>query len=70
MAKDLGKDDDGFLHYCGARDMHIKTSSNVKFKLTSVRYVPGLKRNSISVGHLDDAGYAIHFKNGSWKVTK
>ena len=70
MAKDLGKDDDGLLHFCGAGDMHIKTESNVTFKLMSVRYVPGLKRNLISVGQLDDARYAVHFKDGSWKVTK
>ena len=72
-AKDLGKVylvDDGLLHYRGAGEMHIQTASNVKFKLTGVRYVPGLKRNLISVGQLDDAGYAVLFKDCAWKITK
>ena len=73
MAKDLGKvynAKDGLLHYRGARVMHIKTPSNVTFELTGVRYVPGLKRNLISVGQLDDAEYAVLFEDGAWKITK
>ena len=68
MAKDLGKfylTDDGLLHFRGARIMHIKTASNVTFMLTGMRYVPGLKRNLISVGQLDDAGYTVLFKDGA-----
>ena len=37
---------------------------------TGVRYVPGLKRNLILVGQLDDAGYAMLFKDSAWKITK
>ena len=71
MAKDLGKVyPTGHLHCRGAGDVHIKTTSNVMFKLTGVRYVPSLKRNLITAGQLDDVGYAVHFKDGSWEVTK
>ena len=73
MAKDLGKvylANDGLLHYRGAGRMHIKTASNVMLELTSVRHVPGLKRNLISVGQLHDAEYAVLFKGGAWKITK
>ena len=73
MARDLGKvylANDGPMHFRGAGDMHIKTACNVMFKLTSVSYVPGLKRNLISMGQLDDAGYVVHFKDASWKITR
>ena len=68
MAKDLGKfylANDGLLHCWGEGIMHIKAACNVTFELTGVRYVPDLKRNLISVGQLDDAGYAVLFKDGA-----
>ena len=73
MAKDLGKvylANDRLLHCRGAGRMNIKTASNVTLELIGVRYVPGLKRNLILVGQLDDAGYAVLFKDGAWKITK
>ena len=50
--------------------MHIKATCNMTFKLIGVRYVPSLKRNLISMGQLDDAGYAMLFKDDVWKMTK
>ena len=38
--------------------------------LEKVRHIPELRRNLISVGQLDDEGYAILFVGGTWKVTK
>lgn len=61
---------DGPMHCRGSGDMHIKSASNMLFKLTGVRYVSGLKRNLMSVGQLNDTGYGIHFKDASWKITK
>ena len=38
--------------------------------LKKVRHIPDLRRNLISVGQLDDEGYAILFVSCTWKVTK
>ncbi|GKD25670.1 hypothetical protein Tco_1231884 [Tanacetum coccineum] len=41
-----------------------------RFKLHSrkdVRYIPGLKRRLISVGHLDEEGYHVGFRDQQWK---
>lgn len=38
--------------------------------LTNVRYVPGLKRNPISLGLLDSMGYGYSSKNGVLHITK
>ena len=35
-----------------------------------MKYVPGLKRNIISIGQLDDEGFVTTFVNGCWKITK
>ena len=43
--------------------------NNVRI-LTHVRYVPGLKRNLISLGTLDELGYAYKAKNGFLHVFK
>jgi hypothetical protein len=37
--------------------------------LQKVRHIPELKKNSISVGHLDDEKHAINFHGGKWKVS-
>ncbi|GKA25144.1 hypothetical protein Tco_0711177 [Tanacetum coccineum] len=44
-----------------------------RFKLRSgkdVRYIPGLKRRFILVGHLNEEGYYVGFRVQQWKVTK
>ena len=38
--------------------------------LEKVQHIPNPRRNLISVGQLDDEGYAILFVGGTWKVTK
>ena len=38
--------------------------------MRNVRHVPGLKRNLISIGLLDDEGFVTTFVNGCWKITK
>ena len=35
-----------------------------------VRYIPGLKKNPISIGHLDSTGYAAEFGKSLWKIVK
>ena len=38
--------------------------------LEDVRYIPGIKKNLISVGQLDSTGYAAEFGKSSWKIVK
>jgi len=38
--------------------------------LQNVRHFPGLKKNLISVGQLDDSSHSILFSGGMWKVLK
>ena len=52
------------------RDVCIKTSSGNQWILEDIRYIPGLKKNLISVGQLDSTGYATEFGKGSWKIVK
>ncbi|PKI41361.1 hypothetical protein CRG98_038247 [Punica granatum] len=48
------------------------TSVDIDFddELRGVRHIPGLKRNLISVGQLDDEGYDLSFGSSSWKIIK
>lgn len=53
----------------GIRDVQIKTTRNGSiWNLKKVRHVPGLKKNLISVGQLDDSCHSI--SRGMWKVSK
>ena len=38
--------------------------------MEDVRYIPGIKKNLISVGQLDSTGYAAKFGKGLWKIVK
>ena len=49
----------------GKGDVCIKTTSGNQWTLEDVRYIPGIKKNLISVGQLDSAGYAAEFGKGS-----
>ena len=51
-------------------DVCIKTTSGNQWTLEDVKYIPGPKKNLISVGQLDSTGYAAEFGNGSWKIMK
>ena len=35
-----------------------------------MRYIPGLKKNLISIGQLDNTGYATKLGKSSWKIMK
>lgn len=38
--------------------------------MNDVRYIPGLRKNLISVGQLDSTGYEVYLGKGSWKIIK
>ena len=62
--------DNKALEIEGKGDVCIKTTSGNQWRLKNVRYIPGIKKNLISVGQLDSTGYAVEFGKGSWKIVK
>ena len=62
--------DNKALEIEGKGDVCIKTTSGNQWTLKDVRYIPGIKKNLISVGQLDSTGYAAEFGKGSWKIVK
>ena len=62
--------DNKALEIEGKGDVCIKTTSGNQWTLEDVRYIPGIKKNLISVGKLDSTGYAVTFGKGSWKIMK
>ena len=54
----------------GKGDVCIKTTSGNQWTLEDVRYIPGIKKNLISVGQLDSTGYAAEFGKGSEEIVK
>jgi hypothetical protein len=73
MARNFGKvylADGTTLNVVGLGDVRIRFHSDSVWKLQKVRHVPELKKNLISVGHLDEEGHSIHFHDGKWKVSK
>ena len=48
----------------------MKLPNGTMWKLKDVRFIPGLKRNIISVGQLDQEGYRTTFAGSKWKITK
>ena len=61
--------DDELLDIVGKGEVQLKTINGIVWKLRNVRHVPGLKRNLISIGQLDDEGFVTTFVNGYWKIT-
>ena len=51
-------------------DVCIKTPAGNQWTLQDVRYIPGLKKNLMSIGQLDSIGYAAEFGKSSWKIVK
>ena len=49
----------------GKGNVCIKTTSENQWTLEDVRYIPGIKKNLISVGQLDSTGYVAEFGKGS-----
>ena len=62
--------DNNVLEIEGKGNVCIKTTSRNQWTLKYVGYIPGLKKNLISLGHLDSTGYATEFGKGSWKIVK
>ena len=56
--------DDEPLKIVAKGDVRVKTWNGLVWKLQNVRHIPSLKRNLISVGQLDDEGYAVSFVGG------
>ena len=54
----------------GMGNIHTAFENGQKFVLKDVRHVPKVKKNLISVGQLDDAGYHVTFGNQAWKLLR
>ena len=52
------------LDIVGKGEVQLRTVNGTVWKLKNVRHVPGLKRNLISIGQLDDEGFVTTFFNG------
>ena len=73
VSGDFGKvhlADDETLKIVGKGDIRLKLPNQTTWKLQGVRHVPGLRRNLISVGQLDEEGYCTTFSGHEWKITK
>ena len=57
--------DNKTLEIEGKRDVSIQTPEGNQWTLQDVRYIPGLKKNLISIGQLDSTGYAAEFGKSS-----
>jgi len=58
------------LDIIGRCDINIRTSNGSVWTLNNVRHILTLKRNLISIGHLDDEGHYTTSGDGHWKVMK
>ncbi|CAA0823452.1 Uncharacterized mitochondrial protein AtMg00300 [Striga hermonthica] len=58
------------LKIIGKGDVQIKSANGSCWTLGDVRHIPGLKRNLISVGQLDNDGFHTMFGDGKWKVSR
>ena len=56
--------DDEPLDIVGKGEVQLKTVNGTVWKLKNVKHVPGLKRNLISIGQLDDEGFVTTFVDG------
>ena len=54
----------------GRHDINIRTSNVSVWTLNNVIHILTLKRNLISIGHLDDEGHYTTSGDGHWKVMK
>ena len=62
--------DDASYSVKGAVNTLLKLKSGIPLHLSDVLFVPGIKRNLISISTLEDKGFNIAFSNGSvmaWK---
>jgi hypothetical protein len=56
--------DDARYNVRGVRTSTFQIDSDMQLKLEEVLYVPGMKRNLISISALEDKGYKITFSEG------
>ena len=56
--------DDGKYHVLGECTIVFQREHGVPLTLTNVKYVPGLKKNLVSVAMLEDKGYDVVFSKG------
>ena len=61
---------DGASKIIGMGDVSLKTNTGCELLLKNVRHVSEMRLNLISVGKLDDEGYASYFGRQRWKLTK
>lgn len=57
-------------HVVGIGSVQIQLEDGIVKTLSSVRHVPCLKRNLISLGMLDEAGYTCKTEGGNMKITR
>ena len=62
--------DNGTYDVKEIRSVLIVTHDGLIKMLINVKYVPELRRNIISPGELDRAGYSYKYEKGVMKVTK
>ena len=55
--------DDYAYHTKGVRTVKFERESGKPLHLSGVLYVPGLKKNLVSVSALEDKGYEVSFKD-------
>eukprot|EP00253_Pinus_taeda_P025099 PITA_25099 len=56
--------DDGKYHFSGEGTVVFQREHGAPLTLTKVKYVPGLKKNLVSVAMLEDKGYDVVFSKG------
>lgn len=56
--------DDGKYHVLGEGTVVFQREHGAPLTLTDVKYVPGLKKNFVSVAMLEDKGYNVVFNKG------
>jgi len=63
----------GNNHSClvvGIGSITVKLNNGLSHVLANVRHIPDLRRNLISLGTLDDAGYVCKTEGGVLKVSR
>ena len=56
--------DDAKCHVSGEGTVVFQREHGAPLTLTNVKYVPGLKKNLVSVAMLEDKGYDVVFSKG------
>lgn len=59
-------DDDRVVRAVGVGTLTFQRESKPPLKVSDILYVPGIRKNLISVSALEDRGYEILFRGGVW----